>query len=406
MSKYKVLLVEDDETVRRLLEKIVRKEGFEVLTAENGQVGLEIFQKELPDIVITDLKMPEVDGLEVLHTVRRLSPNTQVIVVTAFHETDSAIVALREGALDYIKKPIDLDSLILALGRAKEKIVELSKLVSYPTILVVEDDETNLKRLTRVLEKENWQVFAAADGEKGFDIFKKNKIDIALLDIKIPKKDGLQLFHDMRKITTDFETIIFSGYGDEKSAVQAMRDGASNFLKKPLDLDQVIIAVERTIEKLITTRALKYRTRELELTREVVAKITADKKIVVDVRNFTRKDSRDFAQCLLDAIPMGLIVVNEDMQICYMNKNVSRRIEGRFEKLDENFAKNLSKVGIHGLSYRLFMSAFRKVLDSPPGLIETVSCGQYAYITLSSITVLHEETTERVVLIATRGERK
>ena len=92
--------------------------------------------------------------------------------------------------------------------------------------------------------------------------------------IQMPKKNGLELLHELRTMTTDFEAIIFSGFGDEKSAVQAMRDGAINFILKPIDLDQLVISVERAMERLKTSRALKYRNRELELTREVIASMT------------------------------------------------------------------------------------------------------------------------------------
>ena len=113
MEELKVLVVEDDETERRQLAKAIEKEGYQVLVAEDGRAGVERFKKELPDIVVTDLKMPVIDGIEVMRAVRDLSPNAQVILVTAFGQTDTAICALREGALDYLKKPLDLDQYII-----------------------------------------------------------------------------------------------------------------------------------------------------------------------------------------------------------------------------------------------------------------------------------------------------
>ena len=74
MENYKVLVIEDDEVARIVLAKAVRKEGFEVVTAENGRIGLEIFKKENPHIIITDLKMPELSGMEVLQRVKSLAP--------------------------------------------------------------------------------------------------------------------------------------------------------------------------------------------------------------------------------------------------------------------------------------------------------------------------------------------
>ncbi len=406
MEKYKVLLIEDDDTSREQLVKAIRKEGYEVLAAENGGAGLEVFRKELPEIVITDLKMAGVDGLEVMHTVRRLSTDVQVIVITAYGETDTAISALREGALDYLKKPLDLDLLTTALGRAREKIIEHKKSIPFPTVLLAEDDEPIRERIARVLEKEGWKVFAVADGEDAINVFGQRKIDIALLDIKMPKKDGLQALHEMRGTSDDFEAIVITGYGDETSAIQALRDGAINFLKKPVDLEELVLAVEKGLEKLHTERSLKYRTRELELSKQIVAKITGEKEIVVDVRDSTRKPARDFAQRILDAMPVGLAILDRDMKIPYVNGQLATAIEYQPEKINEQFVQSLTKMGIKGLSYKSLMSTVNKVFESPKGTLEIMSVGKYAYVVLTTITILREEKQEEVVLIGIRGARR
>ena len=406
MEKYKVLLIEDDDTSREQLVKAIRKEGYEVLAAENGGAGLEVFKKELPEIVITDLKMAGVDGLEVMHTVRRLSRGVQVILITAYGETDTAVSALREGALDYLKKPLDLDLLTTALGRAREKIIEHKKSIPFPTLLLAEDDGPTRDRIARVLEKEGWKVFAAADGEEAINVFEQRKIDIVLLDIKMPKKDGLQALHEMRGISDDFEAIVFTGYGDEASAIQALRDGAVNFLKKPVDLEELVLAVEKGLEKLHTERSLKYRTRELELSKQIVAKITGEKEIVVDVRDNTRKPARDFAQRILDAMPVGLAILDRDMKMPYANGQLVTAIEYQPEKIDEQFVQSLTKMGIKGLSYESLMSSVNKVFESPKGTLEIMSVGKYAYLILTTITILREEKQEEVVLIGIRGARR
>ena len=405
MEKYRVLVIEDDETAREQLARVIQKEGFEVVTAEDGQVGLKIFRKEKPEIVITDLRMPGVDGLEVMRTVRKLSTNVPIILITAFGETDIAISALREGAMDYLKKPLDIDLLSLALGRAREKIIDYKETFPFPNLLLADDEEVPRKRLARVLEREGWKVLQAEDGEDALNIFQQTKIDIVLLDIKMPKKDGLQALHEMRGITDDFEAIILTGYGDESSAIQAMRNGAINFMKKPIDLDQMVVAVEKAIEKINSDRALTYRTRELELAKEVIAKITADKEIVIDVRKGTWQPADNFAQKLLDAIPVGLVVLNKDMKVRYANSHVTKAIESQSEKIDEEFLQSLDKIGIRELSYESLVSTVNKLFEAPMGTFEKISIGKYAYLTLTTMTILGDEKKENVVLVLMRGER-
>ena len=122
MDYCKVLIIEDDESARVRLAREIKKEGFSAITAENGRIGLELFEKECPDIVLSDLKMPEMSGMEVLKKIKQVSPATLFILMSSYGDMDTVIEALREGAFDYIKKPIDLDMLTQILKRAKEEL--------------------------------------------------------------------------------------------------------------------------------------------------------------------------------------------------------------------------------------------------------------------------------------------
>lgn len=123
MEDCRVLIIEDDEGARIRLAREIKKEGFFVITAENGRIGVELFAKERPEIVLSDLKMPEMSGMEVLKKIKLISPSTPYILMSSFGDMDTVIEALREGAFDYIKKPIDLDLLTQILKRAKEEVV-------------------------------------------------------------------------------------------------------------------------------------------------------------------------------------------------------------------------------------------------------------------------------------------
>jgi len=123
MEDCRVLVVEDDDVARTMLAREIQKEGYIVLTAENGRVGMEVFEKENPHIVISDLKMPEMSGMEVLKKIKQVSPATLFILMSSYGEMDTVIEALRAGAFDYIKKPIDLDLLTQILKRAQEEAV-------------------------------------------------------------------------------------------------------------------------------------------------------------------------------------------------------------------------------------------------------------------------------------------
>ncbi len=101
----KILVVDDEKGMRDFLSIMLKKEGYEVASAERGEDALKAVQAEIYDLVITDVKMPQIDGIEVLKTVKDVSPETVVIMITAFATTETAVEAMKLGAYDYITKP-------------------------------------------------------------------------------------------------------------------------------------------------------------------------------------------------------------------------------------------------------------------------------------------------------------
>ena len=118
----KLLLIDDEEPARKIVGMSLKSDGYEVLTAEDGKSGLEIFGKEAPPIVLTDVKMPGMDGIEVLKRIKEISPETEVIVVTGHGDMDVAIQSLQLEASDFVTKPIVDEALTVALKRAEERL--------------------------------------------------------------------------------------------------------------------------------------------------------------------------------------------------------------------------------------------------------------------------------------------
>jgi PAS domain S-box-containing protein len=127
----KLLVIDDEESTRDLLKITLESDGYEVLTAEDGPSGLEIFTNENPPIVLTDIKMPGMDGIEVLRRVKEHNQDAEVIVITGHGEMNLAINALQLEASDFINKPISDAALSVALRRAREKIWIRKKLNEY-----------------------------------------------------------------------------------------------------------------------------------------------------------------------------------------------------------------------------------------------------------------------------------
>jgi signal transduction histidine kinase/FixJ family two-component response regulator len=128
---YKLLLADDEEGIRKVLGIYLADSGFEVLTAENGLQALDIFRKEHPPIVLTDLRMPGIDGIELLRIIKSESADTEVIMITGHGDMDLAIESLKLEATDFVTKPINDDVLAIALKRAQERIAMRRQLREY-----------------------------------------------------------------------------------------------------------------------------------------------------------------------------------------------------------------------------------------------------------------------------------
>lgn len=117
----RILLVDDEKSIRKTLSEILEYEKFEVDQAENGQTGLDMMQKTTYDVVLLDIKMPKMDGMEVLEKAQQLVPDVPIIMISGHGNIDTAVEAVKMGAYDYISKPPDLNRLLITIRNAMDK---------------------------------------------------------------------------------------------------------------------------------------------------------------------------------------------------------------------------------------------------------------------------------------------
>ena len=117
----KILVIDDEKSIRNTLKDILEYEKFEVALAENGNEGLEMFGHDSFDVVLCDIKMPEMDGIEVLEKIFETGKEVQVIMISGHGNIDTAVEAIKKGAYDFIEKPLDLNRLLITIRNAMDK---------------------------------------------------------------------------------------------------------------------------------------------------------------------------------------------------------------------------------------------------------------------------------------------
>jgi DNA-binding NtrC family response regulator len=180
MNFAKVLIVEDEELMRVILEELLKGEGYEVFTAEDGESAIEIFSAEDIDLIVTDIRMQGMDGLELLDKLKSIDENALVIIITAYSSVDSAIAALRKGAYDYITKPFVNEELLKTIRNALRQRElfrenrylrrELNKRYSFSEIIGTSENLQNVFRLVEKISATNSTVLIQGESGTGKEL--------------------------------------------------------------------------------------------------------------------------------------------------------------------------------------------------------------------------------------------
>ena len=145
MNEHKtILVVDDDALIRQSVKRILEKEKYDVITAEDGEPALEIIRQKPVDLILTDLKMRKMDGMQLLKAAKMLAPEIDVIMMTAHGEVDTAVEAMREGAYHFIQKPLKRAEILLNIARALEKQALVLEVRSFREQLEAEHHFSNI----------------------------------------------------------------------------------------------------------------------------------------------------------------------------------------------------------------------------------------------------------------------
>ena len=232
----RILVVDDDPSIRELLSRYLAREGFIVFEAENGQKGIELAEKEKPDVIILDVMMPGTDGWSVLeHLKSHASLSSIPVIMLTMVDDRSRGYAL--GAMHFLNKPVNWSSLFRVLNDTLDK-----KHASESAVLVVDDDSESRNLLRISLEKEGWLVDEAINGKHAIEAIQNRTPSLILLDLMMPEMDGFEFVDEIKSKhnLADIPIIVLTAMEIDGEIRKKLRGQVQNILVKgAYDKDQL-----------------------------------------------------------------------------------------------------------------------------------------------------------------------
>ena len=289
MSKIRVLLVDDEKDYVKAMAERMEMRDVSSRVALSGAEALQMVEDEAPDVMVLDLRMPGIDGMEVLERVKREHPHVQVIILSGHGSEKEEEEARRLGAFDYLHKPMDTGEVLktvraawkkglkflkdskaefdrsmtaaaLAEGGApemardtmrepKQEQVEEPPAPAPPepgasgrglNVLFVDDEEDFVRTMAERMEMREVGSEVALDGMQALQMLEDELPDVMVLDLRMPGLDGMEVLRRVKNAYPQVEVIIMTGHGSESDEQEARRLGAYDYLRKPVDINDLM----------------------------------------------------------------------------------------------------------------------------------------------------------------------
>ena len=326
MPGERILVIDDEEIICNLLKDTLTDEGYQVETVTDSKEGIEkILRGEPFDILITDIRMPKKDGMQILKEAKSRMPDMIVIIITGYPSIETIREASEYNAFDYITKPLDPDEVNDCIKRsleARKLSRELKIPEKPPKILVVDDMQSALFLAEGVLEDEGYHAEIAQNGQEAIERFKQKHFDIVIADLHMPGMDGIELLNNIKKLDIKTLVIIMTARPSIESAIQAFRHGAYDYITKPIDPDTIINTIQRGFEK-----------HQLEINTDKLLKRLQDLRQQMMEENASLIKEKDFVNNLIDVVPDVIVTTDEHANIHTMNNATVKLLGYKKEEL-------------------------------------------------------------------------
>jgi CheY-like chemotaxis protein len=256
-----ILVVDDERLVCDLLRSVLSGYGHDILTASNGREALELFKKHRPRFTLLDLRMPVMNGIEVLKQIRTIDPQAAVMVLTAWGSDALQQQARQLGVVDFLSKELSLDTLVEKMERTLPRSAQKASAakavapagapqVAPPapgdgdSILVVDDEPQIRDLLKRFLSLRGYEVQVASDGQQALKMVEKEAPQLIVLDVYMPGINGVEVLRQLRGRKFTGGVILLTASQDDKLLQEALDLGSVDIMGKPVDLERLALAIQ------------------------------------------------------------------------------------------------------------------------------------------------------------------
>jgi CheY-like chemotaxis protein len=233
----KILVVDDDPNLRELLQDTLDTIGYDTIAAADGFEALEKLQDQMVDLVITDIRMPGMDGIGLLRKIRRQSPDLPVLFITGVESPDIIGRASPDGFLAKPFRISHIEELIrdALAGRTEQTPQPIRK------VMVVDDDDLFREMLSETLSYHGYIPYAVEDADHALQELNRGSVDAIITDIKMPGMDGISLMKKVKQARPDLPVVLITAFlSEDEAAREAANVTADGFLNKPFDTESII----------------------------------------------------------------------------------------------------------------------------------------------------------------------
>ncbi|MFC1543213.1 response regulator [Candidatus Neomarinimicrobiota bacterium] len=236
-----VLIVDDDVHFADSTADLLSEKGFHCVGVNSGLEAINKVKETTFDVILLDMKMPVLNGVETYKEIKKIAPQTIVVLVTAYRVEELIREALREGAYAVLKKPLDFDRVVQIIERAKK---------GGALILVVDEDPNASRYIKENLEQHGFVVSVPDNSMEASKIAKERPYNVIFIDTQIPSLSAFIIYLEIKKINPDVITVILTGQQEEMDRLtkQSFEHGAYACLYKPFSVDKVLHLLDEVIE--------------------------------------------------------------------------------------------------------------------------------------------------------------